>query len=286
MKKVFLIALLTLGFTQLRAQEGVVFKIKYLPGKTYKSDVNLVVKIDADVTGDPGLMDKLKSAGITSPVKIDVEMSASGLTQSGSVKADGSFPLDLSYKINKFIVSANGHQAPIPPTISEKGMKIAAHVDKDGIMEVDSASGRKADDSTKVKMKQMMGFFQRQIKFPDNALKPGDSFTQSSPLNIPLGKKVGGEIKINYAVTYKLISIADGKAYFDVIPNFSMDFGIGNTITANITGSGTGKLIYSIKDSFPLSNTGDFIMTFKVTSPQTKVDAKGSITSNSTAAIN
>ena len=286
MKKIILAALLSLIFVQLKAQDGVVFKIKYGPNKTYKSDIGIVIKLNANVTGDPGILDKLKSSGITSPITVNMEMGASGTMQTGSLAADGSFPINMEYKVTKLTVGANGHEAPIPPTISEKVMKVAAHINKDGLMVVDSADGKRTDDSTKQKIQQMTSLFQKQIKFPDKALKPGDSFTQENPMNIPLGNKMGGSVKVNYAVTYKLTSIADGKAYFDVTPNFSMDFGIQGKMTVNITGTGTGKLVYSIKDSFPISNTGDYTMTFKVTSPQVNVDATGSVTSNATTGIN
>ncbi len=286
MKKIILVAFLSLTIVQLKAQDGVVFKIKYQPNKTYKSDLGFVIKLNANVTGDPGILDKLKSSGITSPITVNVEMGASGLMHSGSVAPDGSFPINLDYKVIKLTVAANGHEAPIPPNISEKDMKVAAHITPDGVMMIDSADGRKTDDSTKRKIQQMTSLFQKQIQFPDRALKPGDSFTQSNPINIPLGNKIGGAIKITYSVTYKLTSIADGKAYFDVIPNFSMDFGMQSKITANITGTGLGKLVYSIKDSFPISNTGDYTMTFKITSQQVNVDATGSVTANSTAVVN
>ena len=57
MKKIYLYALLCLSFTQLKAQDGVVFKIKYLPNHNYQSAINLGVKLNLTITGDPQIIE-------------------------------------------------------------------------------------------------------------------------------------------------------------------------------------------------------------------------------------
>jgi hypothetical protein len=144
--------------------------------------------------------------------------------------------------------------------------------------------GKKLDDSTEKKMQQMMTMLQKQIKFPEKALKPGDTFTENAPIGaIPI--KGGSDVKAEAGVTYKLVSISDGKAYFDMIPHFSMSFGM-KTLSVNITGEGSGKMVYSIKDNFPLSKDATINMKIKVTSDKLNVDATAVITSNYTATIN
>lgn len=286
MKKIFVLALMCLTFVQLRAQNGVVFKIKFMPNRTYKSDMSLNMKLNANVTGDTSVLAKLKSSGITPPIAAILDFGLTGDMKSGAVASDNSFPLNIDYKFTKLTVSANGKEAPIPPSVSEKDIKATAHVTSDGTMVIDSAGGKKADDTTRNKMKQMMGLFQKQIQFPAKAMKPGDSFTQTVPMNLPLGKNAGGDIKINYNTTYKLTSIKDGKAYFDVVPNFTMDFSIQNKMSVNITGTGLGKMVYSIKDNFPVSNNGDYTLKINFKSDKVNVDANGTITGNSTTAIN
>jgi hypothetical protein len=285
MKKIYFLALLCLPFA-LKAQQGVVFKIKYQPDRNYTMNVSMGMKMTANVTGDSAVINKLKSSGITSPVNVDFELGMGGTMKSGHAGADNSFPLVMDYKINNLTVSANGNQAPIPPSVSEKDIRMVAHVSHDGVIMIDSANGKRTDDTTREKMKQMMGLFQKQIQFPDKPMKPGDSFTQSSPMTIPLGTKVGGDIKINYSVTYKLNNIADGKAYFDILPTFSMDFSIQNKVSVNMSGTGTGKMVYSIKDNYPLSNQGTFNMKLKVNAGKVNVDGDAVITANSTSTIN
>jgi hypothetical protein len=105
-------------------------------------------------------------------------------------------------------------------------------------------------------------------------------------MNLPIGKKAGGDIKLNYTTTYKLTSIKDGQAYFDVVPTFSMDFSIPNKMSVNMTGTGLGKMVYSIKDNFPISHNGDYTLKINFKSDKVNVDANGTITGNSTTTIN
>ena len=144
--------------------------------------------------------------------------------------------------------------------------------------------GKKLTDSAQNKMQKMTTMFQKQIKFPERALKPGDTFTESLPMT-DMGLKANNDMKMDARVTYKLISISDGKAYFDIVPNFNMSVSIKNVII-NVTGAGTGKMVYSIKDNFPLSKEGTFDVKIKVTSEKINVDGTAVITTGYTAAIN
>ena len=284
MKRICLLALMCLLFVQLKAQDGVVFKVKYLPNHNYQVGVKVGVKIIANVTGDQKVADFLSAQNITQPVNVAVDIAFDGNSKTGPQGADQSFPLDMLYKISDFSASINGKPAPIPVAVTGKSFNLSAHITSDTQIHIDSAMGKKLDDSTEKKMQQMMTMIQKQIKFPEKALKPGDTFTESMPIgNIPI--KGGSDVKADAGVTYKLISISDGKAYFDMIPHFSMSFGM-KTLSVNITGDGSGKMVYSIKDNFPLSKDATFNMKIKVTSDKVNVDATAVITSDYTATIN
>ena len=103
-------------------------------------------------------------------------------------------------------------------------------------------------------------------------------------MTIPIDKK-GNDIKVNAGVTYKLVSISDGKAYFDLTPNFSLNFQMKD-ITVDMSGTGTGKMVYSIKDSFPLSKEGSLNMKIKVTSTKINVDGTAVVVSKYNSTIN
>lgn len=283
MKKIYLLALLCLGITQLKAQDGVVFKVKYFPNHNYQTAVNVGIKVNATLSGDTALINKLKSQGITQPVIASITMGLNGSMKTGAQGADNTFPLNMDYKITNLDVKANDKQIPIPPKISEKDIKVMGHITPDGLIKIDSAGGKKMNDSTEKKMKQMMDMVQKQIKFPDKPLKPGDTFTQGAPINIPMS--ANNNAQVTGSVVYKLVSISGDKAYFDMVPTFNMALKIKNTIV-NVTGTGTGKMVYSVKDSFPLSKEGTFNLKIIVTSPKFNVDGTAVVTSNYTCTIN
>jgi len=285
MKKIYLLALLCLPFA-LKAQDGVVFKIKYQPNHTYNMNMGLGMNMNVTVTGDPAILQKLKDEGINQPVMALLGLGVNGTMKTGTPGADNMMPITMDFKIDSLNVSANGKQAPIPPSATDKAIHINGHANADNIsmFVIDSVNGKKAGDSSQNSMKQMMSMVQRQVQFPATAMKPGDTFTQNMPINVPM-KGSKSNIKVDASITYKLNNIADGKAYFDVMPKFSMNMDIMK-IAVNISGNGTGKMVYSIKDNFPLSRSGTFNATIKVTSAKLNVDGTAVITSSTMTVIN
>jgi len=281
--KKFLYLLLVLVAYQAEAQKGIIFKIKYLPNHNYQTNVSVDMKANVTATGDPQILDKLKEQGITQPVNANLSIALGGVMKTGALAADKSVPVNMDYKINNISVSANGNQVPIPPKATEKDIKLSGHISQDWKIKIDSADGKAVADSAQKKMEQMMAMVQKNVEFPDKPLKPGDTFTQNVPMNIPV--KEGNNIKIDAGVTYKLVKIAGGKAYFDLTPTFNMNLVIGK-VSVVMTGTGTGSMVYSIKDSFPTSKEGNINVKLKVTSPKINVDGTAVVTSKYDCVIN
>lgn len=284
MKKVYLYLLLAcLSASRLRAQEGVIYKIKYQPGRTYQSNTNLGVKLLINVSGNKDIIDKLASQGITMPVNVNVSLGLNGNIKSGTIGADNTFPLKYDYQLGNFDVTANGKNIPIPQN-KMGDIKMYAHVNPDGIIKIDSAQGKKVNDTTEKKMQQMMSMFQRTIKFPDHPLKPGDTFTQDMPFNIPI-QGMGGDNKIDINVTYKLLSVTGGKATFAITQNMSMNLQMKQG-TVKLTGTGTGTMVYSEKDNFPTSFNSTMAMKLSANIANVVVDGTATITTSQTTVIN
>ena len=70
-----------------------------------------------------------------------------------------------------------------------------------------------------------------------------------------------------------------------MIPNFSMNLQIGK-VSVDMSGTGTGKMVYSIKDNFPLSKEGSIDVKIKLASPKINVDGTAVITSKYDCTIN
>jgi hypothetical protein len=145
------------------------------------------------------------------------------------------------------------------PAKTNANVIVYGHVGADGKLNADSVGGSKLKDTSQKKMEQMINAFQNKIKFPDHPMRIGDTFVQDMPFNLP---GAGNGLEANAKATYKLVNITDGKAYFDVEQNMDMSIPIkGESIT--LTGSGGGKLVYDIKNSFPIDYKTDVILKFE-----------------------
>ncbi|WP_259071252.1 hypothetical protein HDF24_04305 [Mucilaginibacter sp. X4EP1] len=270
MKKITALLLLFIA-VKASAQQTVLFKMKYMPQRTYGILMNMKAEIHADLSGNQEIIDKLKEKGITMPLVADIGFNTTGTTKTGVLGADNSFPLTMSFQIGQPNITLNGKSTPIP--IPQKPAEIVyAHVSADGILKGDSISGKKADSSGKAAL-QLMNTVQKNIKFPDHPIKVGESFTQDVPFNMPNM----GNSSVDSKAVYTLVSITDGKAYFDISQTINMKMNIQQA-QVTIAGSGSGKMVYSIKDSFPISyNT---IINMNVDGAVSTVTVKGSLVLN------
>jgi hypothetical protein len=242
MKKVLYLALL-LSAVKLQAQQSATFKIKYLPNHTYDGAVNLKAVCHVNLSGNDSLIAKITAKGITLPLAANLDLKMNLSTKTGGAAADQSIPATMKIGFDDLGVELNGNKLPIPLESFGKGVSVVGHFDRDGVFQSDSAGGKAISDSVALKVKQMTNGFQKNIKFPDHPMKVGETFTQGLPLNLPI---TDSKLKIDAKTVYTLTSIADGFAIK------------GNTLT--ISGGGSGKMVYSLKDNF----TTDYAITFNL----------------------
>lgn len=246
MKKIIFLLLLLFAF-KAEAQKSVLFKMKYSPNRTYATVTGVTMNFDVNLSGNEEIIEKIKSEGITQPIKANIAMTMSGNTKTGSPGADNVFPMVMSYKLEQISVKIGEKEIPIPSKSSPQ-VSIYGHVGQEGKFKADSLSGNKLRDTSEKKITQMMNAIQNKIKFPEKPMRIGDTFTQEMPISIPMAENNG---ETNVKATYKLISIANGNAYFDLVQNADIQINIKGVVL-KISGAGTGKLIYSIKNNFPI----------------------------------
>lgn len=276
MKKICLLALLCVSFCQLKAQNSVVFKVKYLPNHNYHLVAGIGIKANVNINGDQQTIDKISKMGIKSPVAADIAVNIDGNTVSGTAAADNSFPLNIDYNVANIKLNFNGKDVPVPMG-NKHNAKIYAHVGSDGQIKIDSADGKKVNDTTERKMQQMLNMMQSSVKFPAKPMKPGESFTQHMPINIPVKDK--GNVKADASATYKLISISGDLANFTFTSTLTMNFK-GEKVAMDISGNGDGTMVYSIKNNFPVSKDGTFNIKLKLTADKVNVDGTAVVTTS------
>jgi hypothetical protein len=211
------------------------------------------MNVNVDLSGNDELINQLKSQGFGKPVIAKMGLDMSGNIKTGQTGTNSIFPVVTSFKVDQLNIKVGEKDIPMPAKTNVETI-IYGHVGPDGKLKADSLNGKNVKDTSEKKITQLMNSIQNKIKFPDEALKIGDTFTQDVPINLPMAGNGSGNTNIK--AVYKLISISNGQAYFDIIQTADINLDLKGIVIA-IKGNGTGKLIYSIKDSFPLDYTSN-----------------------------
>jgi hypothetical protein len=279
MKKILFVSILLLTFNFVKAQNEVLFKVKYLPSHTYQFNGGGTFAVQTDLSSNKEIASKLAAQGITQPINAVIQFDIKGKTTTYTINADKVIPLIMNFSTPTISGTVNGKPIPIPSKSANS--IIYGHVDANGNLNVDSLNGKKLNDSASNEAKSMMNKMMGLVNFPEQPLKIGGSFTRDIPFNFPMAKGMALNIKI----TYKLISISNGKAYLDLVPDLNMKMQI-KQMGLTITGTGAGKMVYDIKNSFPLSQTTDIFMTINLQSEKFSASGTAKVTGTSTYIIN
>jgi hypothetical protein len=250
MKKIALIFAIGCAALTVKAQEPVIFKLKFLPDHEYKA--NMKMAMDMQMTGVPAPPVKSKKATTKSakakPMLMKMDMTTKLDITTGAVIPNNSFPVTMRYKDMTIKSIVNGKETPMPknPII---GQVVYGQSEIDGKFQIDSVAGAGANEQMKTAMKTMVNSLQGNVQFPEKPLNIGESFTQEVPINMPVA---GMNLDMKAKSTYKLIAITANLAYFDM--DMTMNFGMdsekngGMKMTGN--GGGKGKLIYNIEENY------------------------------------
>ena len=157
--------------------------------------------------------------------------------RTGNMNDDGNFPFEMEYVTSN---RTSGKKIVPDGTIfygigDSKGMPKLDSISADGLTE----------DHKQLLLTTIESTFS-QVKFPDKKIKIGETFVQEMPLSIPVA-----DVNLDMAITstYKLISIKEGFAFFDI----SIDFSLLSEITKytiKATGTGNGSIKYDLKNNF------------------------------------
>jgi len=239
MKKVYFILIFLFVSGKNFAQQGAIFKMKYLPGLTYTitQTVNSVTSVD--FTGDKAELDKLPVAQLPIVLQNKTNLKYTITTGSENPKFFSGNVLFLNSENTRKLNNEEMGEAADSLKL-KKFLGGFAH----DIFKIDSLKYPKLTDSLKkVILTLVNGIL---IDFPDKRLKPGDTFTQDGQINMPVSGKM---ITINIHTVYKLISTKNNAAFFDVSQTAML-----KTHTEQgdmeIRGTGNGHIFYDMQYGF------------------------------------
>ncbi|HAP01431.1 MAG TPA: hypothetical protein DCQ93_05835 [Bacteroidetes bacterium] len=238
MKNFFLIIfLLHAVFCFGQSNDVVDFKAMYLPSHSYQEVHEQNFHTEVTYIGSKEFLKRLRKKKIKNPSIAESKEIVKATFNSGAMDADSIFPITL-----KFVNTSNSSGKKVVPD----GTTIYGKCKCGELPKIDSVvSSLLTADFKKTMANNIQNIFD-QINLPSKTLKTGEEFSKEAPLSIPFGSTT---LDIIITTTYKLINVSHDSAFFDIKQVFTVKSVLaGNNLTA--TGSGSGVMIYDIKNMF------------------------------------
>ncbi|RKR81131.1 hypothetical protein BDD43_1275 [Mucilaginibacter gracilis] len=273
-KSLSIIALFLFIGAQSHAQKQMIFKMLVKPNYHYDMVMNMNMNMEMNISGDSATINQIKS-GQSFPMIMNAQSAVNGDIKTGLVNAVNKIPFTMTMKTLASKMNINGKENPMPVPATSTVMY--GTYTADGKMNLDSIAGTKATDEIKNSMTTTIKGIQAIVKFPEKPMKIGDSFTQDTPMDLPIADM---QLKLISKTTYKLTAIEDNIAYFDAVYDITMDVAgnaAGMAMAMNMTGDGDGKLVFDIKANYPTSIKKNMNINYNMTMPQAagvKMDGK------------
>jgi hypothetical protein len=216
--------------------EGLILKVQYQPEKTYNISTIRGTETVITYSGQDIAMRKLKSMRIKNPTISKVKTKTDTELVTGKRSEDNSFPVSLTYKKTMSLDGKN----EIP-----EGSVVKGEITGEELPTFSKVSSATLSIDQKNQLLQTVQNTFEQFKFPEQRLKIGDQFSTDRPTEMAME---GSKIDIVVTTAYKLISIKNDIAQFDLSQSYQMTPKImDNSFTGN--GNGKGQLTYDIGNS-------------------------------------
>ncbi|SFR51012.1 hypothetical protein SAMN04490243_2438 [Robiginitalea myxolifaciens] len=230
LKGLFVFILCGIG-QSLSAQESIIFEAGLRPKMVYKTKQQLITQNLLQYRGDSLMLANLEQAGIENPQESVDTITNSSLTYTGNAQG-ANYPLQMK------ITESDNYDLPA-------GALLFGEVQR-GIPVFDSIANSNMDEATATAVLKGVSALIKNTQVPPTALKVGESFSHSVPMEIPIGPSV---FVVDIVTEYTLIDVQNGIANLNLDQVIVMNTTIeGYEMTANGTGKGTAT--YSVGSRF------------------------------------
>ena len=215
------------------------FSVKIKPEQKYTISSKNSFTTEVRYEGKEKAMNKLRSMGVKNP-NILSRASQSEMVLKTEKLLDNYIPVKLQ------IAKSSGNEAQ--PDISQ-GMIVNGESVNGNMPEFTSiASGKSPVIDEKVFLQSLQSNFSR-LALPEKRMNIGEQFTVESTLTIPMEKS---HVEIAVSTIYKLVSVANGLANFDITQDYQMtQLRMDNSFAG--VGEGSGKLSYRSENNMVTS---------------------------------
>lgn len=245
MKKTIGLMILLVQFSCTKPpQDNVTFKIQYQPEKKYNQTVERTTNTVIKYMGPGKALKKLKERGLQNPTTSNKKSQTEWVLKTGKLMDKTDFPVTVEYVIT---VSNDGQKGtPVKANLSGKFLS-------DHLPVFNSIVSDGLDEKQKMALLQSLQNTFTQLSFPEKKVKIGEQFTIENPYSLPME---GSTIEMEVTTNYKLISISEGIAHFDITQKYTMNPKImDNSFKGSV--SGKGHLVYDMAHTIVLNYTLD-----------------------------
>lgn len=241
--------------------QSVDFKIQYHPQTKYLQKVEQSIENTLYYSASEEILKKLKEKNIPNPTITKITTDSESIFKAGKLKSDGTFPITIEFL--KPVKSDNKILIPSGTLIYGKGTTSK-------MPQLDSIVSKDMEETFKKTILNTVQSTFSQLDLPQKTLKIGESFSQETPLTIPIASV---SMEMILTTTYKLVSIVNKTANFDISLLYTMKVSVEKY---NMQGSGTGKgkMNYDIVNYFPTKYDLDTEMVFDMKQEAFSVQAK------------
>lgn len=262
MKNLFLLLfVISIQLSVAQTKNELQFKIQYNPDTKYEQTLDQTSHLEMKYAGEADFMQTLKDKGVQNPTIVDNHSVIESVMKTGKLTNKTYFPLTIEFL--KTTNSDNKTQIPDGTIIYGKGTI-------NNLPTLDSITSKGLSEEYKKTIMQTMQSFFTQLNIPERKVKVGEVFDLDTPLSIPVA---GMQMDMTITTTYKLLSIKNNVADFDISQVYTMKTNT-TKFPMNATGTGKGKLLYDVVNNFNLNYQIDMEMTANMKIEKIELDIK------------
>ncbi|WP_433836518.1 hypothetical protein [Flavobacterium anhuiense] len=274
MKKLFLFLFAFVTFLiHSQSNQTLDFKIQFSPQTIYNQTMANSASYELTYEGSEEFLNTLKSSGVKNPTITNSTVDIESVFKTGKTNAEGNFPVVIEYLKS---LDNKGN------TIIPNGTLIYGKGSTSSLPKMDSIVAKGLDEASKNMIFEIVKNSFSQLTLPEKKIKIGEAFSQESPLTIPIGAL---NIDMSITTIYKLISIVDKNAYFDINQVYTANISSENLNNIIVSGTGTGKMTYDIPNYFASESVVDMKLMFDLKQDEFSIKLNSATSIKQTAKI-